>query len=96
VDYSEPVDPGGFYKNVLRPALVAVGLPASRPATKDAPAVTGTCVVRALATARPRGTALFGPVATMHGRVRLDYRFRLKHSQVWLAGWPHKRREVTG
>jgi integrase len=41
LDFSEPVDPGAFYKNVLRPALGAVGLPASRPATKDAPAVQG-------------------------------------------------------
>jgi integrase len=41
LDYSEPVDPGAFYKNLLRPALEAVGLPASRSATKDAPAVQG-------------------------------------------------------
>ncbi|AOS91784.1 MULTISPECIES: tyrosine-type recombinase/integrase [Mycobacterium] len=41
LDYSEPVDPGAFYKNLLRPALEAVGLPASRPAAKDAPAVQG-------------------------------------------------------
>jgi integrase len=34
LDYTEPVDPGAFYKNVYRPALEAVGLPASRPATK--------------------------------------------------------------
>jgi hypothetical protein len=32
MDYSEPVDPTAFYKNVLRPALVAVGLPASQAA----------------------------------------------------------------
>lgn len=32
LDFSEPVDTGAFYKNVLRPALQAVGLPASRPA----------------------------------------------------------------
>lgn len=32
LDYSEPVDPTAFYKNVLRPALAAVGLPASQPA----------------------------------------------------------------
>lgn len=32
LDYTEPVDTGAFYKNVLRPALEAVGLPASRPA----------------------------------------------------------------
>ena len=30
---SGPVDTTSFYKNVLRPALAAVGLPASRPAT---------------------------------------------------------------
>lgn len=41
LDFSEPVDPGALYKNLLRPALEAVGLPASRPATKDAPAVRG-------------------------------------------------------
>jgi integrase len=36
LDYSEPVDTGAFYKNVLRPALEAVGLPASQPAyTRD-------------------------------------------------------------
>jgi integrase len=33
LDYSEPVDTTAFYKNVLRPALAAVGLPASTPAT---------------------------------------------------------------
>jgi hypothetical protein len=38
---ANPVDRGAFYKNLLRPALEAVGLPASRPATKDAPAVQG-------------------------------------------------------
>ena len=31
----------GVLQNLLRPALEAVGLPASRPATKDAPAVRG-------------------------------------------------------
>ncbi|WP_459956087.1 tyrosine-type recombinase/integrase [Mycobacterium avium] len=41
LDFSEPVDPGAFYKNLLRPALEAVGLPASRPATADAPAIQG-------------------------------------------------------
>ena len=36
MDYSEPIDPTAFYKNVLRPALVAVGLPTSQPAhTRD-------------------------------------------------------------
>lgn len=32
---------GAYYKNLLKPALEAVGLPASRPATADAPAVEG-------------------------------------------------------
>lgn len=41
LDFSEPIDPGAYYKNLLRPALEAVGRPASRPATKDAPAVRG-------------------------------------------------------
>jgi integrase len=41
LDFSEPVETGAFYKNLLRPALEAVGLPANRPATKDAPAVQG-------------------------------------------------------
>lgn len=41
LEFSEPVDPGASYKNLLRPALEAVGLPTSRPATKDAPAVQG-------------------------------------------------------
>ncbi len=41
LDFSEPIDSGAFYKNVLRPALEDVGLPASRPATKDAHALQG-------------------------------------------------------
>jgi integrase len=41
LDFSEPVDPGAYYKNLLRPALEAVGLPASRPAANDEPAVRG-------------------------------------------------------
>jgi integrase len=41
LDFSEPVEPGAFYNNLLQPALEAVGLPASRPATKDAAAVRG-------------------------------------------------------
>jgi integrase len=32
---------GTFYDTILKPALEAVGLPASRPASKDAPAVHG-------------------------------------------------------
>ncbi|MEX3646539.1 tyrosine-type recombinase/integrase [Mycolicibacterium porcinum] len=35
LDYTEPVDTGAFYKNLLRPALEAVGLPATRPAYTD-------------------------------------------------------------
>jgi integrase len=48
LDYPEPVDPTAFDKNVLRPALVAVGLPASRPATtlQDATAVPAVEGVR--------------------------------------------------
>lgn len=41
LDFSEPVDPGALYKNLLRPALEAVGLPASRPATATKPKVEG-------------------------------------------------------
>lgn len=41
LDFSEPVDPGAFYKNLMRPALEAVGLPASRPATATAVKVEG-------------------------------------------------------
>jgi integrase len=41
LDYSEPCDMGAFYKNLFRPALEANGLPASRPATPDAPATQG-------------------------------------------------------
>lgn len=46
LDYTEPVDMGALYKNLFRPALEAVGLPASRPATKGTdgtplPAVQG-------------------------------------------------------
>lgn len=33
LDFSEPIDTGAFYKNLFRPALAAVGLPASMPAT---------------------------------------------------------------
>jgi len=49
LDYSEPVDTGVFYKNLFRPALEAVGLPASRPAT----AVTPPCSASACT---PSGT----------------------------------------
>ena len=41
LDYTEPCDMGAFYNNLLRPDLEAVGLQASRPATKDTPAVRG-------------------------------------------------------
>jgi integrase len=41
LDFSEPCDMGAYYKNLLKPALEAVGLPASRPATDDTPAVEG-------------------------------------------------------
>jgi integrase len=46
LDFSEPVDTTAFYKNVLRPALAAVGLPASTPERvrdngKVVPAVEG-------------------------------------------------------
>ena len=34
MDYSKPIDPGAFYKNLLRPALEAVGLPATDPPRK--------------------------------------------------------------
>ena len=33
LDFSEPCDMGAFYKNLLKPVLEAVGLPASTPAT---------------------------------------------------------------
>jgi len=33
LDFSEPIDTTAFYRNVFRPALAAVGLPASTPAT---------------------------------------------------------------
>ncbi|WP_111511878.1 tyrosine-type recombinase/integrase [Mycobacterium kyogaense] len=35
LDFSEPVDPGAYYKNVLQPALAAVDLPASTPAQPE-------------------------------------------------------------
>ncbi|UJL28866.1 site-specific integrase [Mycolicibacterium vanbaalenii] len=41
LDWSQPLALGTFYDTILKPALEAVGLPASRPATKDAPAVRG-------------------------------------------------------
>jgi integrase len=44
LDYTEPVDTTAFYKNVLRPALAAVGLPASRPAQPATTAPNGAQV----------------------------------------------------
>ncbi|HTX55238.1 MAG TPA: site-specific integrase [Candidatus Baltobacteraceae bacterium] len=41
LDFTEPCDMGTYYKNLLKPAFEAVGLPASRPATDDTPAVEG-------------------------------------------------------
>jgi integrase len=41
LNWSQPLAMGTFYDNILKPALEAVGLPASRPATKDAPAISG-------------------------------------------------------
>lgn len=41
LDWSQPLALGTFYDTILKPALEAVGLPASRPATKDAPTVRG-------------------------------------------------------
>ena len=33
LDWTEPVDCGAYYRNLMKPALIAVGLPASHPAT---------------------------------------------------------------
>lgn len=41
LDWSQPLAMGTFYDTIMKPALEAVGLPASRPATKDAPAIHG-------------------------------------------------------
>jgi integrase len=41
LDWSQPLAMGTFYDTILKPALEAVGLPASRPATPDAPAISG-------------------------------------------------------
>jgi integrase len=41
LDWSQPLAMGTFYDTILKPALEAVGLPASRPASKAAPAVHG-------------------------------------------------------
>lgn|SRR5574337_477708 len=41
LDWSQPLSMGTFYDTIMKPALEAVGLPASRPASKDAPALRG-------------------------------------------------------
>jgi integrase len=41
LDWSQPLAMGTFYDTIFRPALVAVGLPASGPATDSTPAVRG-------------------------------------------------------
>jgi integrase len=41
LDWSQPLAMGTFYDTILKPALESVGLPASRPASEDAPAVRG-------------------------------------------------------
>ncbi|WP_412475540.1 tyrosine-type recombinase/integrase [Gordonia sp. LUNF6] len=40
-DWSNPITMDAWYRTILKPALEAVGLPASRPATKDQPAQLG-------------------------------------------------------
>nr|WP_232785621.1 tyrosine-type recombinase/integrase [Mycobacteroides chelonae] len=49
LDWDEPIDMGTFYRRIFRPALLAVGLPASeptRPATKDRPTRSAVAGVR--------------------------------------------------
>jgi integrase len=41
LDWSQPLAMGAFYDTIVKPALEGVGLPASRPATADEPAVRG-------------------------------------------------------
>jgi integrase len=41
LDWSQPLAMGTFYDTIVKPALEAVGLPASRPASTDAPAISG-------------------------------------------------------
>jgi integrase len=41
LDWSEPIDCGAYYRNLMKPALTALGLPASKPATATEPAVHG-------------------------------------------------------
>jgi integrase len=40
-DWSQPLAMGTFYDTILKPVLEAVGIPASRPATDDVPAIHG-------------------------------------------------------
>lgn len=42
LDWSQPLAMGAFYDTIFRPALESVGLPATRPATKNTAAVRGT------------------------------------------------------
>jgi integrase len=41
LDWSTPLAMGAFYDTIMKPALEVIGLPASRPATDDAPAARG-------------------------------------------------------
>lgn len=41
LDWSQPLAMGAFYDTIVKPALEAVGLPASRPATATTPSVRG-------------------------------------------------------
>jgi integrase len=41
LDWTEPIDCGAYYRNIMKPALTALGLPASKPATATEPAVHG-------------------------------------------------------
>lgn len=43
LDWTEPIDCGAYYRNLMKPALSAVGLPASAPAT----AATATAPAKA-------------------------------------------------
>ena len=44
LDWSTPLALGAFYETIMKPALEAIGLPASRPETPDRPAVRGVRV----------------------------------------------------
>ncbi|WP_237569652.1 tyrosine-type recombinase/integrase [Mycolicibacterium lacusdiani] len=44
LDWSQPLALGAFYDTIMKPALEAIGLPASRPATATRPAVRGVRV----------------------------------------------------